>query len=145
MGFTFRNNRGRGLPNISLLNQTVHALFAGRPNRHSTTNVQSTCWARPPRVLHQSTAGCSGVFIALHKHGGGKVTLSLSFSFWSPAFLLHYYFLSPTEELSLWVQPIWSLQVPGGGEDCVSAVTESQVHTAGWLHCPAACADGPGY
>lgn len=65
--------------------------------------------------------------------------------FGSPAFLLHYYFFPPTEELPLWVQPIRSLQVPGGGEDCVSAVTESQVHTAGGLHRPAACADGPGY
>lgn len=120
-------------------------LFAGRPNRHSTTNVQSSCWAGSPRVLYQSPTGCSGVFIALHKHGGGKVTISFCFSLWSSAFHLYYYFFSPTEELSLWVQPIWSLQVPGGGEDCVSAIAESQVHTAGGLHCPVACANGPGY
>lgn len=50
-----------------------------------------------------------------------------------------------TEELSLWVQPIRSLQVPGGGEDRVSAIAESQVHAAGGLHRPAAGADGPGH
>lgn len=130
---------------------TCSCLFAGRPNRHSTANVQSTCWAGPPRVLHQSTTRCSGVFIALHKHGGGKVTLWPCFSFWSSAFFLlyHYYyyysFFSPTEKLSLWGKPIWSLQVPGGGKDCVSAITESQVHSTGRLHRPAACADGPGH
>lgn len=47
---------------------------AGRPNRHRTSNVQSTCGPGPPRVLHQSATGRSGVFIALHKHGGGTTT-----------------------------------------------------------------------
>lgn len=135
------------LSNISLISDEAicSCMFAGRPSRHSTTNVQSTCWARSSWVLHQSTTGCSGVFIALHKHGGGKETTSFCFSLWSSSFLLYYYLFSPTEELPLWVQPIWSLQVPGGGEDCVSAIAESQIHAAGGLHRPAACANGPGY
>lgn len=49
-----------------------------------------------------------------------------------------------TEELSLGVQSIRCFQVPGGREDCVSAITESQVHTEGGLHCPASCAHGSG-
>lgn len=68
---------------------SFHALFAGRSSRHSPTNVQSTCWAGPRRVLHQSPTRCSGVFIALHKHGWGNVALSLRFTFWSSAFFPH--------------------------------------------------------
>lgn len=70
-------------------------LFAGRPNRHRTKNVQSTCRARSPGVLHQSTAGCSGVFIALHKHGGGKVTVSFCLSRFSSACLSCCFFFHP--------------------------------------------------
>lgn len=70
-------------------------------------------------------------------------------SFSSPALILHhiyiYVFLLPTEELPFWPQPIWSLQVFGGGEDCVSAITKSQVHTEGGLYPPAASAHGPGH
>lgn len=61
-------------------------MFAGRPSWHSTKNVQSTCWARSSWVLHQSTTGCSRVFIALHKHGGGKETISFCLSVWSSSF-----------------------------------------------------------
>lgn len=71
-----------------LTNQIFIGLFAGRPNWHSTTNVQSTCWEGPPRVLHQSTTGCSGVFIALHKHGGGKVILLFCFTLSTSTFFL---------------------------------------------------------
>lgn len=90
---------------LTVVKSDCSCLFAGGPNRHSTTNVQSTCWAGPPRVLYQSTTGCSGVFIALHKHGGGKASPSLCFSSGYPAFSSHYFF-SHTEELSLWVQPV---------------------------------------
>lgn len=58
----------------------THHVLAGRPNWHRTSDVQSSSWARPPRVLHQPTAGRSGVFVALHKHGGGKATFTLSVS-----------------------------------------------------------------
>lgn len=70
---------------------------------------------------------------------------SCTFTFFPYYFVLNVHFLHPTEKLPLWVQPVWSLQVSGGGADCVSADTEGQIHTAGGLHRPAARAHGPGY
>lgn len=79
---------------LTVVKSDCSCLSAGGPNRNSTTNVQSTCWAGPPGVLHQSTTGCSGVFIALHKHGGGKASPSLCFSSGPPAFSSHYFFFT---------------------------------------------------
>lgn len=78
---------------IFLSSVSFHTLPAGGPSRYSTSNVQSTCWAGPPRVLHQSSAGRSGVFIALHKHGGGKESLAIIFIIIMIIFLSWYFVL----------------------------------------------------
>lgn len=50
-----------------------------------------------------------------------------------------------TEELPLWAKPIWSIPLPGGGKDCVPAVSESQIYPTSGLHSSVACANGPGH
>lgn len=78
---------------IFLSSVSFHTLPAGGPSRYSTSDVQSTCWAGPPGVLHQSSAGRSGVFIALHKHGGGKESLAIIFIIIMIIFLSWYFVL----------------------------------------------------
>lgn len=53
-------------------------------------------------------------------------------------------FCSP-EELSFRHESLRGLPLPCGGEDCVSAVSESQIHAEGGLHGSVARAHGPGH
>lgn len=71
-----------------------------------------------------------------------KVTLSLIPPPPSCSFTLS---VRLTEELPVWAKPIGSIPLPGGGKDCVPAVSEGQIYPASGLHSTAACAYGPGH
>lgn len=123
-----------------------HFVCTGWPGWHSTSHVQSSGWTRPPWVLDQSAAGCTGISSSLYKYGGGNYyDFLLLFLFFSTCTFTHFSFsLCWTEELSVWHESIRSFPLPGGREDRMPAVTKSQVYPTSGLHCPAARSHGSG-
>ena len=79
----FRGIKGcdSGEQNCTRVTLSLMLVFLpGGPGGHRSTHVQSPDRTGPRRVLHQPAAGRPGVFIALHKHGGGEVRPACCFT-----------------------------------------------------------------